>query len=67
MPIVHVHVWKGFSDEAKKKVIAGMTKVFVDMGIPAEAVEVVIHEIPKTDWGVGGEPASERLKHAQIP
>ncbi|MGQ9588630.1 MAG: tautomerase family protein [Thermoplasmata archaeon] len=67
MPIVHVHVWKGFSDEAKKKVIAGMTKVLVDMGIPAEAVEVVIHEIPKTDWGVGGEPASERLKRARVP
>jgi 4-oxalocrotonate tautomerase len=67
MPIVHVHVWKGFSNEAKKRVIAGVTRVFVDMGVPAEAVEVVIHEVPKEDWGVGGEQASEKLKHAQIP
>ena len=67
MPIVHVYVWKGFSKEAKKKVIAGMTKVFVDLGVPAEAVEVVIHEVPKEDWGVGGERASEKLKHAHIP
>ena len=67
MPIVHVYVWKGFSNEAKKRVIAGMTKVFVDLGVPAEAVEVVIHEIPKADWGVSGEQASERLKHARIP
>lgn len=67
MPIVHVYVWKGFSKEAKKKVIAGMTKVFVDLSVPAEVVEVVIHEVPKEDWGVGGECASETLKHAHIP
>jgi len=67
MPIVHVNVWKSFSNEAKKKVIAGITKVFTEMGIPAEAVEVVVHEIPMENWGVGGEQASERLKHAKIP
>jgi 4-oxalocrotonate tautomerase len=67
MPIIHVYVWKGFSKEAKKKVMAGMTRVFVDLGVPAEAVEVVIHEVPKEDWGVGGERASEKLKHAHIP
>ena len=67
MPIVHVHVWKGFSNEAKKRVIAGITRVFVDLGVPAEAVEVVIHEAPKENWGVGGEQASEKLKQAHIP
>jgi 4-oxalocrotonate tautomerase len=67
MPIIHVYVWKGFSKEAKKKVMAGMTRVFVDLGVPAGAVEVVIHEVPKEDWGVGGERASEKLKHAHIP
>lgn len=67
MPIVHVYVWKGFSDQAKKKAIAGITRVFTEMGIPAEAVEVVIHEIPKESWGVAGEQASEKLKHVQVP
>ncbi|RLG91475.1 MAG: 4-oxalocrotonate tautomerase [Candidatus Hecatellales archaeon] len=67
MPIVHVYVWSGFSDEAKKKTIKGITKVFTEMGIPAEAVEVVVHEIPKENWGVGGEQASEKLKHVQPP
>lgn len=67
MPIIHVNVWKGFSNEAKKKVIAGITKVFTEMGVPVEAVEVVIHEIPMENWGVGGEQASEKLKHAKIP
>ena len=67
MPIVHVYVWRGFSNEAKKKVIAGMTRLFAEIGVPAEAVEVVIHEVSKEDWGVGGKQASERLKHVQPP
>ncbi|MEM1530763.1 MAG: tautomerase family protein [Candidatus Bathyarchaeia archaeon] len=67
MPIVHVYVWKGFSVEAKRKVIAGITRVFIELGVPAEAVEVIIHEVPKNSWGVGGELASEKLEHVQPP
>jgi len=62
MPIVHVNVWKGFGREKAKTVIRNITKVFVDMGIPANAVEVIVHEIPKAYWGIGGEPASEKFK-----
>ncbi|MEM2405220.1 MAG: 2-hydroxymuconate tautomerase family protein [Candidatus Methanomethylicia archaeon] len=67
MPVVHVYVWSGFSSEAKKKVIADITKAFVELGIPFEAVEVIIHEVPKENWGVGGEQASEKLKHVKPP
>lgn len=62
MPIVHVNVWKGFGNDRIKTVIQNITKVFVDLGVPQHAVEVIIHEIPKTHWGIGGEPASEKLK-----
>ena len=67
MPVVHVYVWSGFSDEAKRKVIAGITNLFTEMGIPKEAVEVKIHEVPKENWGIGGEQASKKLKHIQPP
>ncbi len=67
MPIVHVYVWSGFSNEAKKNVIEGVTKVFTNMDIPAEAVEIVIHDIPKENWGVGGKQASEKFKQVDIP
>ncbi|MEM1658290.1 MAG: 2-hydroxymuconate tautomerase family protein [Candidatus Jordarchaeales archaeon] len=67
MPVVHVYVWTGFSNEAKKSVIKGITEVFSKLGIPAEAVEVLIHEVPKEGWGVSGEPASEKLKHVKPP
>ena len=62
MPIVHVNVWKGFGKEKAKIVIQKITKVFVDMDIPADAVEVIVHEIQRSHWGVGGEPASEKFK-----
>ncbi|MBY9014797.1 MAG: tautomerase family protein [Candidatus Lokiarchaeota archaeon] len=62
MPIIHVNVWKGFGDERVKNVILNITKVFVDLGVPQHAVEVIVHEIPKTHWGIGGEPASEKFK-----
>ena len=64
MPIVHVNVWKGFGEERIKTVIKNITKVFVDLGVPVHAVEVIVHEIPKTNWGIGGEPASEKFKEA---
>ncbi len=67
MPIVHVHVWKGFSEENIKKVIGGITKVFTDLGIPSRAVEVVVHEIPKSNWGVDGKPATESLPNEGPP
>ena len=62
MPIVHVNVWEGFGKKKTKTVIKKITKVFVDLDIPAEAVEVIVHEIPKSHWGIGGIPASEKFK-----
>ena len=42
--------------------IQNITKVFADLGVPEHAVEVIVHEIPKSHWGIGGEPASEKFK-----
>lgn len=62
MPIVHVNVWEGFGKEKTKNVIQKITQVFLDLEIPREAVDVIVHEIPKTHWGIGGETASEKFK-----
>lgn len=62
MPIVHVNVWEGFGEERVKTVIQEITEVFVDLGVPEHAVEVIVHEIPKSHWGIGGEPASEKFQ-----
>ena len=62
MPIIHVNVWEGFGKEKAKSVIQKITQIFVDLDIPQEAVDVIVSEIPKTHWGIGGDPASEKFK-----
>jgi 4-oxalocrotonate tautomerase len=67
MPIVHVYMWSGVSREAKEKIIKGITKVFEELGIPGHAVEVVILEVPKENWGIEGKLASEKFKEIKPP
>jgi len=67
MPIVRVDFWEGVGKEKVKKMIRGITDVIVDLGVPENAIEVIVYEIPKTHWGVGGEPASEKLKDISPP
>jgi 4-oxalocrotonate tautomerase len=62
LPIVHVHVWEGFPEERIRETIEGITEVFTKMNIPKQAVEVIIHEVPKTHWGIDGKPATESRK-----
>jgi 4-oxalocrotonate tautomerase len=62
MPVVQVSVWEGMSAENKKKTVEGITKVFEDIGIPKDAVTIVIYESPKSNWATGGQLHSE--KHA---
>ena len=67
MPIIRVDFWEGVSQDNVKKMIRGLTNVMVDIGVPEHAVEVIVYEIPKTHWGVCGEPASEKLKDEHPP
>ncbi len=59
MPIVQVYMWPGRDAGEKRALIEGITGVFTGMGIPAQAVRVLVHEVPKDAWGGGGVPASE--------
>ncbi|MBC7081255.1 MAG: tautomerase family protein [Thermoplasmatales archaeon] len=63
MPIVHVFLWEGRKDEEIKEMVKKLTKVFVDMGIPENAVEILVHDVPKTRWAIGGEFASEKFRN----
>ena len=59
LPLVQVSAWTGIREDAKKKVAEGMTKVLEELGIPKDAVTVIIYEIPKTNWATGGKLHSE--------
>ncbi len=59
MPIVIVEMWEGRTVEQKKKLVDGITSVIVDMGVPTEAVHIIIKDNPKHNWATGGKLASE--------
>jgi len=61
LPVVQLSVWAGISEENKKKIIEGITKVIEEIGVPREAITIIIYEIPKTDWASGGQIHSEKF------
>ncbi len=65
VPVVQVNVWSGISSENKKKIVEGITKVFVDIGIPPQAVTIIISEAPKENWALGGKLHSESLANVR--
>ena len=62
LPVVQVSVWAGISEENKKKIVEGITKVIEEIGAPREAITIIIYEVPKTDWASGGQIHSERFR-----
>jgi len=61
MPFVEIYLWRETSDELKKeKLIKEVSKKVSEItGAPLDAVEILITEIPKANWGKGGIPASK--------
>jgi len=59
MPVVTVGMWAGRTIEQKKQLVQGITAVMTNLGIPAEAVHIIIKDIPKHNWATGGRLASE--------
>lgn len=65
MPIVTISVWEEFGKDRARQLIKGVTESFVEVGIPAQAVQVVIHEVPRSHWGDGGRVADERPRQRE--
>ena len=59
MPVVIVEMWDGRTIDQKKVLVEGITATFGKIGVPVEAVHVIINDIPKHNWAVGGKLASE--------
>jgi len=64
MPVVNITSWP-MGKERKAKVIKKITEVFTEIGIPAEAVTVIINDLPKENWGTAGEQHSVKFKDAE--
>ena len=59
MPVVIIEMWAGRNDEQKATLIRGITRTFEEIGVKAESVHVIIHDVPKDNWGIQGEQASK--------
>lgn len=57
MPIIHVQVIEGRTDEQLSKLMERLTLAAAEsLDVQKEQVRVLIQEIPNKHWGVGGKP-----------
>ncbi|MDG6097593.1 4-oxalocrotonate tautomerase [Alteromonas sp. ZYF713] len=60
MPIAHLEILEGRTAEQRATLISEVTDAISrSIDAPKERVRVIITEIPKANWGIGGVPASE--------
>ena len=60
MPTYHVEMMEGRTIEQKKKLVAEITRVSVDvLGGEAASVDVIITDIKRENWATGGKLWSE--------
>lgn len=61
MPIITIETWP-MPQDRKLELMKKITKVFKEMGIPAQAVTILIHETSLENWGTAGEQHSITYK-----
>ena len=60
MPTYHVEMMEGRTIEQKKKLVAEITRVSVDiLGGEANSVDIIITDIKRENWATGGKLWSE--------
>lgn len=60
MPIAQLHILEGRNDEQKERLIWEVSEAISrSLDVPMQSVRVILSEMPKTHFGIGGEPASK--------
>ena len=60
MPIITAHILEGRSSEQKTALIRSVTDAVVSaLDVPRESVRVIITEMEKDSYGIGGQTALE--------
>jgi 4-oxalocrotonate tautomerase len=61
MPVLVAHILKGRSPELKRRLAAALTASVADiLDVPPQSVHVLIDELERENWAVGGELQSDR-------
>jgi 4-oxalocrotonate tautomerase len=60
MPVVHIYMYAGRSKEQKNEMVRRISKDFEEvLSIKPESLNVLFHDVEKSDWGIRGSLASE--------
>jgi 4-oxalocrotonate tautomerase len=60
MPVVTVQMYEGRTVEQKRALVEAITRAMVDIAkTRSDAVNVIIQDVPRTNWGLDGKLASE--------
>ncbi|AHI31457.1 MULTISPECIES: 2-hydroxymuconate tautomerase [Marinobacter] len=60
MPIAQLYILEGRTDEQKERLIREVSEAMSrSIDSPIERVRVIITEMPKSHFGIAGEPASK--------
>jgi len=59
MPVVTVEMWEGRTPEQKRQLVAGITDAFVRIGTSPERVQIILKDVSKQNWAIGGKLASD--------
>jgi phenylpyruvate tautomerase PptA (4-oxalocrotonate tautomerase family) len=57
--IVEISLFTGRSIEAKRRLYAALVTELGAFGLAERDVKVILHEVPRENWGLKGKPASE--------
>jgi 4-oxalocrotonate tautomerase len=61
MPVVTIAMFDGRSIEQKRELVKGVTEVVARVtGNPLDAVHVIIEEVKRENWSIGGTLSTDR-------
>jgi 4-oxalocrotonate tautomerase len=60
VPIVNIQVLQGRTPEKIKELISSVTdSVAITLEVPKDRIRVLVTEVPKSHWGIGGISVSD--------
>ena len=63
MPVVHIYMYTGRTSEQKSEMVKRISKDFREvMNVKPESLNVLFHDMEKSDWGINGALASDPPK-----
>jgi phenylpyruvate tautomerase PptA (4-oxalocrotonate tautomerase family) len=57
--IVEISMFAGRSPDAKRRLYSALAREFAAFGVEPPDLKVIVHDVPRENWGVRGQSAAE--------